>query len=81
MKSIDDLPYALIGAALATIGFFVGNLVFYQHTWQLVVAPVVGAALGLLAGALALRGKKLPVLATLGDFKEAMKREKRANSE
>jgi hypothetical protein len=75
LKSIDDIPYVLIGTVLVTVGFIVGNLFFYQHTWQLILAPFAGAILGCLAGLLALRGRKLPYYATMRDFKAAMKQE------
>jgi ribose/xylose/arabinose/galactoside ABC-type transport system permease subunit len=75
LKSIDDVPYVLIGIVLATVGFLVGNLIFHQHLWQVIVAPFAGAIMGFLAGLIALRGRSLPYLATLRDFKAAMKRE------
>jgi uncharacterized membrane protein YfcA len=66
---IDDVPYALIGTLLAVIGFFLGNLVFHQYTWQVVIAPIVGGILGFLASVMTLRSKKLPISATMRDFK------------
>jgi hypothetical protein len=73
MKSIDDMPYAMTGACLGAIGFLVGNIVFYRYGWwQLAVAPVAGAILGYVAGAWALWDRKLPIGATMGDFKVAM---------
>jgi hypothetical protein len=75
LKSLDDMPYVLIGTILATVGFFVGNLFFYRYNWQLIVAPVIGAILGFAAGVLVLQGRKLHFSTTLGEFKAAMKRQ------
>lgn len=73
MKSIDDMPYAMIGACLGAICFLAGNIVFYRYGWwQLALAPVFGAFLGCVAGVGTLWGRKLPIDATMGDFKAAM---------
>jgi hypothetical protein len=73
MKSIDDMPYAIIGACLGAVGFLVGNIVFYRYgLWQLATAPVTGAILGYVAGVWTLRDRKLRIGATMGDFKAAM---------
>jgi hypothetical protein len=73
MKSIDDFPYAVIGACLGALGSLVGNIVFYRYGWwQLALAPVLRATLGYVAGVWALRDRKLPIGATMGDFKATM---------
>ena len=74
MKSIDDMPYAMIGTCLGAVGSLVGNIVFYRYGWwQLALAPVLGATLGYVAGVWALRDRKLPIGATMGDFKATMR--------
>ena len=72
MKSIDDMPYAVIGACVAAIIFFVSNLFVYRYLWQLELAPVVGAVLGYVAGVWVLRDRKLPIGATMAEFKATM---------
>jgi ribose/xylose/arabinose/galactoside ABC-type transport system permease subunit len=74
LKSIDDLPYALICTVVIAACFLFGNLLVYQYNWQLIAAPVVGVLLGFLAGVSTLRGKKLRFSATIGEFKAAMKK-------
>ena len=74
MKSIDDMPYAIIGACVGAILFFAGNLFMYRYLWQLELAPVVGAVLGYVAGVWTLRDRKLPISATMGDFKATMRK-------
>jgi ribose/xylose/arabinose/galactoside ABC-type transport system permease subunit len=71
MKSIDDIPYAILGAGVAAACFLLGNAFTYQFLWQLWLAPVVGGALGYVAGVMTLRSRKLPFTATLGEFKAA----------
>jgi len=73
LRSIDDIPYALVGTAIGAMCFFLGNLVFFKSPWQLALAPVVGAVLGYVAGIAALRDKKLPSAATMGQMKGALK--------
>lgn len=75
LKSIDDLPYALITTIFITACFILGTLFVYRYNWQLIVGPIAGALLGFLAGVIALRGKKLRLSATMGEFKAAMKDE------
>jgi hypothetical protein len=74
VKSIDDAPYALVGATLGAVGFLLGNLVLNYGSW-LVGAFILGAVLGFVAGILALRSKKLSPFATVGEMKLAIKRE------
>ncbi|HKS20171.1 MAG TPA: hypothetical protein VJS63_13280 [Bradyrhizobium sp.] len=69
MKTLDDVPYAVLGAIFAAVCFFIGNLVFYRSLWQLLVAPMVGALLGLITGIQVARSKKLRPFATLREFK------------
>jgi hypothetical protein len=33
VKSIDDAPYALVGATLGAVGFLLGNLVLNYGSW------------------------------------------------
>jgi ribose/xylose/arabinose/galactoside ABC-type transport system permease subunit len=68
LKIPDDVPYAILGAILAAVGFLVGNLVFYREPWQLVAAPMVGAVLGLAAGMHVVRSRNLRFFATLREF-------------
>jgi uncharacterized membrane protein YfcA len=73
MRSLDDMPYAVIGAVVGAVLFMFGTLFVYRYDWQLVAAPVVGAILGYLAGVWTLKDRKLPIGSTLRDFKTAMK--------
>ncbi|WP_407155062.1 hypothetical protein [Bradyrhizobium sp. STM 3557] len=77
MKSVDDLPYAFVGAIFGGVCFFLGNLLFNHSAWQLIMALVVGAILGCLAGVMALRSKRLSCSATMREMKLAMERESR----
>lgn len=71
MKSIDDIPYAILGAGLGAACFLLGNAVTYQHPWQLWLAPVAGGVLGYVAGVMTVRSRKLPFTATLREFRAA----------
>jgi hypothetical protein len=77
MKRItDNTSYVLLGTLLGAFGFFVINLLFLQTSLELLLAPLVGAVLGCLAGIKSVRDKKLPMSATFRDFKAAAAREK-----
>jgi hypothetical protein len=71
VKALDDIPYAVLGLIVAAVCFFLGNVVFYRAPWQLIVAPVVGGLLGLVAGIQVVRSKNLRAFATLGEFRKA----------
>jgi hypothetical protein len=73
MKSLDDVPYAILGAAIGAMTFSLGNLLFFQYWWQLELAPIFGGLLGYIAGVSVLRERNLPIGSTLRDFKATMK--------
>jgi hypothetical protein len=73
LKSLDDMPYAILGALVAATIFMVSTLFVYRYGWQLVAAPIVGAILGYIAGVWTLKDRKLPIGSTLRDFKATMK--------
>jgi hypothetical protein len=72
VKLIADLPYVVFVTLLGAAGFLIGNLVFFQFSWQLVAAPIVGGLLGFLAGVLEVRSKKLTFFATMREHRTAM---------
>ena len=71
MKSIDDMPYAILCVGFGAACFLLGNALTHQYLWQLWLAPVVGGVLGYVAGVTTLRSQKLTFTATLGEFKAA----------
>ena len=75
VKVLDDIPYAVLGLIVAAVCFFLGNIVFYRAPWQLIVAPIVGGILGLVAGIQVVRSKHLRMFATLREVKEAASEE------
>lgn len=72
---LHKLPYAGVIAALGGLGFFLGNLVLNFGLWQLIVAPIIGGALGWLCGVWVLKERRLPASATMAEVKSAMKRD------
>ena len=74
MKSIDDLPYALVGTVFITTCFVLGTLLVYRHNWQLIAGPVAGLVFGPVMSAIVLRSKRLRLSATMGELKKAMKK-------
>jgi hypothetical protein len=75
VKSLDDIPYIVIGMGFAAAGFFLGTLLCYQSLWPLLAGPTFGAVLGCIAAAMVLRKKELPLSATLGDVKASLRRD------
>jgi hypothetical protein len=76
MKSWDNVSYVVIGIGFGAAGFFLGTLFHYQSFWPLLAGPSFGAILGCVAAARVLRKKKLPFLATLGDVKATLHRDR-----
>ena len=75
MKSLHECPYAWFIAAIGALCFFLGNLILNFGFWQLIVAPLVGGALGWISGVWVLKDLRLPAGATMSEMKSAMKRD------
>jgi hypothetical protein len=76
VKSVDDIPYALVGAVLGAVCAFPGNLLFHRYAWQIGAAPIAGGVLGYVAGIMALRSKRLSASSTMAEMKLALRRER-----